>query len=111
MTTPNRSPLWPAPLDHIQRPRDRPEAPVTFYRDTLGMSVREVGPSLWLLDARDRRVLIGSGKRGEQPLSVFRVQSKPQLAALRAWLEGRGIPLLALPTPVFADGFAVRDPD
>lgn len=110
-TRPNHSPLWPAQLDHVQRTSDQPQALVNFYRDTLGMYVREVGPSLWLLDAPDRRVLIGGGKRGEQPLSVFRVQSKPQLTALRAWLEGRGIPLLALPTPVFAEGFAVRDPD
>ncbi len=107
----NRSPLWPAQLDHIQRTSDRPEALIAFYHDTLGLAVREVGPALWLLDAPQRRLLIGGGLRGGQPLSVFRVQTPGQLSALQAWLEGRGIPLLPLPTPLFAEGFAVRDPD
>ena len=107
----NRSPLWPAQLDHIQRNSDRPEALVGFYRDAAGLVPREVGPSLWLLEGPQRRLLVGAGARGEQPLSVFRLQSRPQLTALRAWLEGRGIPLLKLPTPLFSEGFAVRDPD
>jgi catechol 2,3-dioxygenase len=107
----NQSPLWPAQLDHIQRNSDRPEALVAFYRDAAGMAAREVGPSLWLLEGPQRRVLVGRGEKGEQPLNVFRVQSPPQLAALRAWLQGRGIALLPLPTPLFSEGFAVRDPD
>jgi catechol 2,3-dioxygenase-like lactoylglutathione lyase family enzyme len=107
----NQSPLWPAQLDHLQRNSDRPETLVAFYRDALGLAVREVGPALWLLEGLQRRVLIGGGTRGEQPLSVFRVQSRPQLEGLRAWLTGRGIALLPLSTPLFAEGFAVRDPD
>ena len=107
----NRSPLWPAQLDHLQRNSDRPEALVSFYRDAAGLVPREIGPALWLMEGAQRRILIGAGVRGEQPLNVFRVQSQPQLAALRAWLEGRGVPLLPLPTPLFSEGFAVRDPD
>ena len=110
-STPNRSPLWPAQLDHIQRTSERPEALIAFYGDSLGLAAREVGPSLWLLDGPQRRLLIGGGLRGAQPLSAFRVQTRPQLAALRSWLEGRGVPLLPASTPLFAEGFAVRDPD
>lgn len=108
---PNHSPLWPAQLDHLQRNSDRPEQLVGFYRDALGLAVREIGPSLWRLDGRQRRVLIGGGARGEQPLNVFRVQSRPQLDALQAWISGRGIALLPSPSPLLAEGFAVRDPD
>ncbi|HEX9463583.1 MAG TPA: VOC family protein [Alphaproteobacteria bacterium] len=110
-SSPNRSPLWPAQLDHIQRTSDRPEELVRFYGDALGLVPQELGPSQWLVHGPGRRLLIAGGPKGAQPLSVFRVQTKPQLAALRAWLDGRGIPLLPLPTPLFAEGFAVRDPD
>ncbi|MBI3707808.1 MAG: VOC family protein [Proteobacteria bacterium] len=105
------TPLWPAQLDHIGRESDNPAALVTFYRDVMGMAVQPLGPGQWLMRGPQRRILIAVGTRGGQPLSAFRVESRQQLDAVRARVTGRGVPLLNLSTPLFADGFAVRDPD
>src|SRR5258708_36875271 len=103
-SSPNRSPLWPAQLDHIQRTSDRPEELVRFYGDALGLVPQELGPSQWLVHGPGRRLLIAGGPKGAQPPRVFPVQTSPQLAAPRAWPDGPGIPLLPLPAPAFARG-------
>lgn len=105
------SPVWPAQLDHITRASDRPDALVAFYRDAIDMAATELADGLWLLQGPQRRLLVAGGERGAQPLSAFRLRSRDQLDALRAFIVARGIELLANPTPLFADGIAVRDPD
>lgn len=107
----SRSPLWPARLDHLVRESDRPEALVAFYRDAVGMVPTPLGAGEWLLQGPQRRLLIRAGAPGGQPLNAFRLQSQGQLEALRGYVAARAIPVLPVSTPVFAQGFAVRDPD
>jgi catechol 2,3-dioxygenase-like lactoylglutathione lyase family enzyme len=110
-TQSGRSPLWPAQLDHVTRASDRPDALVAFYRDAMGMAPTGLAPGQWLLQGPQRRLLIVEGGRGAQPLSAFRVQSRAQLDALRDHVSARGVEILPNATPVFSEGFAVRDPD
>lgn len=105
------SPVWPAQLDHLVRASDKPDALVAFYRDAIAMTATELAGGSWLLQGPQRRVLISAGARGAQPLNAFRLGSPGQLAALRRYLDGRGIEALPNATPLFSDGLAVRDPD
>ncbi len=111
ITAPGLSPLWPAQLDHITRQSDRPDALIAFYRDALGMRPRVLSAGQWVLEAPERRILIAAGAKGAQPMSAFRLQDARQLAALKAHLAGQGLTPLACPTALFAEGFAVGDPD
>lgn len=108
---PALSPLWPAQLDHLRRESDAPEALVAFYRDALGYAVREIGPGLWLLDAFNRRLLVTRGEKGGQSMAGFRLAGPTQLEALRAHARAQGLMALPNPTPLFAEGFALADPD
>jgi catechol 2,3-dioxygenase len=105
------SPVWPAQLDHIVRASDKPDTLLAFYRDAIAMTPQQIGDGTWLLQGPQRRILIAGGEPGSQPLNAFRLQSREQLAALRTWLEARGIEMLPNASPVFSDGLAVRDPD
>ncbi|MBI3452281.1 MAG: VOC family protein [Rhodospirillales bacterium] len=105
------SPLWPARLDHIVRESDRPAALIDFYRDAIGMTPLPLGPGQWLMQGPDRRLVVAVGTRGAQPLSAFCLNDAGQLAALKAWLLAKGLALLPVTTPLFAEGFALRDPD
>ncbi len=105
------TPIWPARLDHLRRDSDTPEKLVAFYRDALGYGVRALGADLWLLAAPGRRILIGRGVRGGQDLSAFRVSDAVQLAALRAHCAAQELAVRPNATPLFADGFALADPD
>jgi catechol 2,3-dioxygenase-like lactoylglutathione lyase family enzyme len=107
-----KSPLWPAQLDHIRIDSDDPPALAAFYRDILGMAAWQTTDGSFVLTGPQRRVVVGKGEPGAQPYSAFRVQSPRQLAELRAYLEAKGVALLASPSPLFdATAFAVRDPD
>jgi len=110
-TAANLSPLWPAQLDHIVRESDRPEALLAFYRDGFGMASRPLAPGRWVAEGPQRRLMIAAGARGAQPMSAFRLGDAEQLAALQAYVTAWGVEILANPTPLFAQGFAVRDPD
>jgi catechol 2,3-dioxygenase-like lactoylglutathione lyase family enzyme len=105
------SPVWPAQLDHIVRASDKPDALVAFYRDAIAMTPRPLGSGRWLLQGPQRRILIEAGAPGSQPLNAFRLQSRGQLQALRAWLDARGIAILPNESPLFSEGLTVRDPD
>jgi catechol 2,3-dioxygenase-like lactoylglutathione lyase family enzyme len=107
----NRSPLWPAQLDHIVRTSDRPEALLEFYRDGFGMAPRRLAAGSWVVEGPRRRLIVAPGARGSQPLSAFRVGNVEQLRALRAYVGAQGIDILASPSPLFGEAFAVRDPD
>ena len=107
-----RSPLWPARLDHIRLDSDNARGLADFYCATLGFAATALADGSLLLEAPARRLVIGSGAPGTQPYSAFRLGSAMQLAALRDRLAGSGVALLASPSPIFAEGaFAVRDPD
>jgi len=107
-----RSPLWPARLNHIRLDSDNARGLADFYCATLGFAATALADGSLLLEAPARRLVIGSGAPGTQPYSAFRLGSAMQLAALRDRLAGSGVALLASPSPIFAEGaFAVRDPD
>jgi catechol 2,3-dioxygenase-like lactoylglutathione lyase family enzyme len=108
----DRTPLWPAQLDHIRLDSDQPAALVDFYRAALGMAATPLDDGTVLMQAPDRRILIGPGQRGEQPFMAFRVQSRGQLEAFRRHVLARELEPLASPSAIFSpDAFAVRDPD
>jgi catechol 2,3-dioxygenase-like lactoylglutathione lyase family enzyme len=91
---------------------DRLEPLVAFYQAALGMSPTRLQDGTVLMQAPGRRLVIGEGKPGAQPFMAFKLQTPPQLEALRRHVAGRGIQPIASPTLVFAEGaFAVRDPD
>ena len=107
-----RSPIWPATLDHIRLDSADPAALARFYGDTLGLAARPLPDGTLAMEGKGRTVLAGKGEPGSQPLSAFRVQNSRQLADLRDWLRGRGVPILPSPTALFRDdAIAVRDPD
>jgi len=108
----NRSPIWPAQLDHIRLDAPEPNTVAQFYRDVIGMTPIELEDGTVLLQGPERRLVIGRGPAGGQPWSGFRLQSPAQRDALRAHLEAQGIAIEASPSPVFGEAsFAVRDPD
>jgi len=107
-----RSPLWPAQLDHIRIDSDEPAALIAFYRSALGMTPTVLDDGTVLMQAPDRRIVVGRGMRGAQPLIAFRVRTQTQLDALKRHVVGRRLSPLANPTAAFAESaFAVRDPD
>ena len=109
---PYRTPLWPAQLDHIRLDSDDARGLAEFYCATLGFAATSLTDGSRVLQAPGRRLVIGDGAPASQPYSAFRLGGSNQLAALREHLAGRGLPLLASPSPLFAEGaFAVRDPD
>lgn len=109
---PARSPLWPAQVDHIRIDAEDPAPVIDFYRDALGMTAHDMPDATTLMQAPDRRVLIGKGARRAQPFTAFRLQTVQQVRDMRHHLLQRGLALLANPSPVFADdAFAVADPD
>ena len=107
-----RTPLWPAQLDHIRLDSDRPAPLVDFYRVTLGMAATPLADGTVLMQAPERRILIGPGHRGAQPFMAFRLGSRDQLEAFRRHVLARGLETLAGTSAIFhPDAFAVRDPD
>ena len=108
----NRGPLWPAQLDHIRIDSEQPAPLIGFYRDAMGMTPVELDDGTVLMQAPARRILIGRGVSGAQPFMAFKLQTEPQLDALRRHISNRGLKALPSPTAIFASGaFAVRDPD
>ncbi|HSV60940.1 MAG TPA: VOC family protein [Variovorax sp.] len=106
------SPLWPAALDHIRLDAEHLESMVAFYRDAMGMQPVPLADGSLLMQAPQRRIVLGIGQRGAQPYSAFRLQDLAQLEALRSHVQRRGLTPLPSPTPLFAEGaFALRDPD
>jgi catechol 2,3-dioxygenase len=100
------SALWPARLHHLRRDSPDPERLARFYGELLGDTVERLGQE-WLVSGPQRRLLIGKGTAGAVPYFALALQDGKQLAALRRQI-GACEPS---PSPVFHDGFAVRDPD
>ena len=60
----DRSPLWPAQLDHIRIDSEQPGPLIGFYRDAMGMTRK--APS----GERFKRVHGVSSKRGTRELAI-----------------------------------------
>ncbi len=109
---PDPSPVWPARLDHLHIASDDPARLKDFYRDVLGLVPARLPDDTYLLQGRERRLVIGPGKPGGRPCHGFRVQDRDQLRAVREHLTGRGLTLERSPSAVFGpEAVAVRDPD
>ncbi len=87
----NRSPLWPAQLDHIRIDSADPASLIGFYRRALGMIPAELDDGTVLMQGPARRILIGRGSSGAQPFMAFKVQTNHQLDALRRHVVSRGL--------------------
>lgn len=116
MTT---NPLWGAKLDHIRLDSLDPGPLAAFYRDALAMADSPLADGSRLLQARDRRLIIGAGSVGmaggggqQQPYSAFRLSNETRLQSYREHLTAQGANLMPSPTPLFSEGaFAMADPD
>ena len=109
---PIESPIWPSSLDHLRLGSPDAKALVRFYVDALGCDSTPLPDGTSLLQGPGRRLVVGDGAPGERPYHGFRVQGREQLEAIRAFLDGRGVPLERSPSPLFEpDAVAVRDPD
>jgi len=107
-----RAPLWPAFLDHLRLDCADLEPMIAFYRDAMGMTPHPLADGTVLMQAPDRRIVLGPGRRGAQPYIAFRLDTDAQVEAIRRFVAARAVPVLPSPTPLFAAGaFAVRDPD
>ena len=108
----NRSPLWPAQLDHIRLDSDDAPGLADFYCATLGFLASPLADGSRFLHAPGRRLVIGEGARASQPYSAFRLADATQLARLRDHLAAHHVATLASPSLLFTDdAFAVQDPD
>jgi catechol 2,3-dioxygenase-like lactoylglutathione lyase family enzyme len=105
------SPLWPAKLDHLRRDGENPDALAEFYAAALGFEPTRLDADTWLLAGFNRRLLIGKGAKGTQDFAAFRLTGPDHLAAFRAHCEKQGLHPAPNPTPLFAEGFALADPD
>jgi catechol 2,3-dioxygenase len=110
---PEASPLWPATLHHLRYDSPEPDRLADFYARGLGYAATRAPGGEHLLRGDGRRLVVGGGAApAAHAWSAFALADAGRLAAYRSFLEGRGVPLLASPTPLFADtAFAVRDPD
>ena len=103
---------WTANLDHLQINSPDPEALAGWYRDTMGMAPHRLSADLYLVEAPQRRLLIGRGAAGEHPFNAWTLAQAGQLHALREHVGRAGLAVEDTPSPLFKpDAFAVRDPD
>lgn len=103
--------IWGCRLHHLRIETPDPARLVAFYRDGMGLRERPMGDDVWLLDGRERRLLIGNGTAGGFGFAAFAAPGAEALDALRAELSDRTA-IAPSPTPLFADGaFSVTDPD
>lgn len=106
------SPLWPADLDHLRIASPDPAALANFYQRALGMAASRLSDDSFLVAGEGRRIILGKGEARGHAYSAFALADAAQLAAYRRFVEERQLPILAAPTPLFAEGaFAIRDPD
>jgi catechol 2,3-dioxygenase len=106
------SPLWPADLDHIRYDSPEPRKLAGFYADAMGMVAAPLDDGSYLVQGRQRRLVVGPGAARANPYNAFALQDRAQLDAYRRFVAARGVALLPAPTKLFADGaFAARDPD
>jgi catechol 2,3-dioxygenase-like lactoylglutathione lyase family enzyme len=108
----NNSPIWRANLDHLQIDSPDPLALAEWYRDVMGMTPERLSDDLYIVQAPQRRLLIGRGQKTGHPFNAWTMERTSQLHAFRAHAEKAALKVEASPTPLFGpDAFAVRDPD
>lgn len=106
------SPLWPAALDHLRVDSPDPKALANFYARALGMAVAPLGGDAYLVDGRERRLIIGRGEARGHAYSAFALADDAQLERYRRFVAAQGVEPEASPSRLFTQGaFAVRDPD
>lgn len=99
-----------ATLDHIALGSEDPRALAEFYHRAMGLKIRAEGDGAWG-EARNRRIHFLPGKPRSLGYAAYRVATRAALEGLDARLEATGWPREASPSPRFADGICVRDPD
>jgi len=108
----DRSPLWPAHLDHVKITSPQPAAMIDYYAKVLGGSTAELPGGDKLLAGAERRLVVGQGEAGRVGYAAYALGDRARLAALRAHLEKQQVAILPCPTPLLGDGaFAVADPN
>ncbi|MFN4282019.1 MAG: VOC family protein [Alphaproteobacteria bacterium] len=108
----DRSPLWPARLDHVKLTSPQPAAMSEYYAKVLGGQTTDLPGGDKLIAGAERRVVIGQGDAGQLGYAAFALGDRARLAALRARLENQQIAILPSPSPLLGDGaFAVADPN
>jgi catechol 2,3-dioxygenase len=107
------SPLWPARLHHLKITSDQPPVLLDFYQRVLELTVSEVTDGIWDMKGAERRFLIGRGKRNGLAFSAFAIPQADRLGALKAYINGQGIPTGTVTSPLFKSegSFSVSDPD
>ena len=110
--SPQNSPIWSAPLDHLHLGSDDPSGLADFYARTLGFERFGLPDGAMLLQGPQRRLVIGPGEPGSRCYHGFRLRDEAQLEAVRGFVAGQGINMEPSPSAVFReDAVAVRDPD
>jgi catechol 2,3-dioxygenase-like lactoylglutathione lyase family enzyme len=94
-------------LHHLRRDSAEPERLARFYGELLGDRVEPLPGASFLVAGRGRRLVVGSGKAAAVPYFALELQDAAHLAAYRRQLENTE----DFASPLFSEGFAVRDPD
>ncbi len=97
--------LWPARLHHLRRDSPQPERLASFYGGLLGDRVERLPDGSWLVAGPGRRLVVGEGEAGAVPYFALEVQDEARLRNLTVKKTD------PCPSPLFAEGFALRDPD
>ena len=91
--------IRPSRLHLIRIDSTDPAGLIPFYRDGVGLRDRPLGEDLWLLDGRNRRVIIGRGATNGLAFAAFAMTDQAAVDARRAVLESRQVPIERPPTP------------
>ena len=106
------SPIWPSQLDHLCLSSDDPEMLAKYYSKVIGYHILAVAKDTYLLQGKERRLVVRKGVPGERPYHGFRLQNLEQLKNVRAFFVSRGLETVESPSIIFGeDAVAVRDPD
>lgn len=112
MASPDRSPLYPARLDHVQVTSPDPARLAGYYRDVLGGTADQLPGAQWLVAGAERKLVFAQGAANQLGYAAFRLQDGDQLSALRNRLSAHQLTPRPSPSRLFGDeAFAVGDPD
>ena len=106
------SPIWPSQLDHLCLNSDDPKMLAEYYSNAFGYHKLAISEDTYLLQGKERRLVIGKGSPGERPYHGFKLQTYDQLQQVRSFFLSQGLELLESPSIVFdKEAVAIRDPD
>ncbi|MEW6689772.1 MAG: VOC family protein, partial [Pseudomonadota bacterium] len=105
------TPLWPATLHHLCRASPEPQALARFYAALLGDALEPLPGGDWLVSGPGRRLVVGRGEKGAVPYFALQMKDAGHLAAYRRALESGGVSCEPFASHLFAEAFAVVDPD